>query len=121
MGLGRQGYAIDLVIHPMMWIRRDPDGQLLEVLESGATGEDALAESILHIEVARETDRSAMARLAENVERVLEEVRAAVEDWRPMRERTQALIHEVSTRPPPIDEDEREEAAEFLPWVAADH
>src|SRR5436305_427278 len=62
-----------------------------------------------------------MARLAENVERVLGEVRAAVEDWRPMRERTQALIHEFSTRPPPIDEDEREEAAEFLTWVAADH
>ncbi len=36
MELGRQGYAIDLVIHPVVRTRRDEDGNLLGVLEPGA-------------------------------------------------------------------------------------
>ena len=36
MELGRQGYVIDLVIHPVIRVRRDADGALTEVLEPGA-------------------------------------------------------------------------------------
>src|SRR5205807_10654003 len=45
MELGRQGYAIDLVIHPVIRVRRDPEGQLLEVVEPSADAPDAIAES----------------------------------------------------------------------------
>ncbi len=121
MELVRQGYGIDLVIHPVIWIRRDEDGQLLEVLEPGQTEPDAQPESILHIEVARETDREALPQLSENVERVLGEVRAAVEDWGPMRERTQSLIDEFDAQPPPVDAVELAEVKAFLAWVADDH
>ncbi len=121
MELGRQGYAIDLVIHPVIWIRRDDAGQLIDVLEPGGAEPDARAESILHLEVARETDRAALARLGENVERVLDEVRAAVEDWKPMRERTAMLVEEFEAAPPPIDPDELEEVKRFLAWVADNH
>ena len=121
MGLVRQGYAIDLVIHPVIWIRRDDDGQLLEVLEPGHTAPDARPESILHIEVARETDADALSQLSENVGRVLGEVRAAVEDWGPMRERTQSLIDEFDAQPPPVDAVELAEVKAFLAWVADDH
>jgi glutamate dehydrogenase len=121
MELGRPGYGIDLVIHPVIWVRRDDGGHLIDVLEPGGAESDALAESILHLEVARETDRSALARLGENIERVLDEVRAAVEDWKPMRERTTALIEEFGAHPPPIDADELEEVKRFLAWVADNH
>ena len=36
MDLARGSYGIDLVIHPVVRVRRDADGQLLEVLEPDA-------------------------------------------------------------------------------------
>jgi glutamate dehydrogenase len=83
MELSRQGYGIDLVIHPVIHLRRDPDGVLTDVLDAPAP--DAAPESILHAEVTREADDEARAGLGASVERVLGEVKAAVDDWRSMR------------------------------------
>src|SRR5438105_6689535 len=54
MQLGRQGFGINLVIHPVIWVRRDEEGHLIDVLEPRSDEKDAIAESILHIEVVRE-------------------------------------------------------------------
>jgi glutamate dehydrogenase len=121
MELGRQGYSIDLVIHPVVRVQRDHDGRLLDVIEPGATAPDAIGESVLHAEVVRERDPGELARLTENLERVLEEVRAAVEDWGPMREQTDRLIAELDAHPPPLDSKDVDEVKSFLRWVAADH
>ena len=51
-------------------------------------------ESYMHIEVDRQAD--GLDELAEAIQGVLAQVRAAVEDWQPMRERMQALIDEPS-------------------------
>jgi glutamate dehydrogenase len=121
MELARQGYGLDLVIHPVVWVRRDEQGRLSDVLEPGASGSSATAESVLHVEVAREPDEARLELLRENVERVLEQVRAAVEDWRPMRERTRALIDECEHRPPPASAEEIDEVKAFLAWVEHDN
>jgi glutamate dehydrogenase len=121
MALGRQGYGIDLVIHPVIKVRRDDRGELVDVLDPGADVPDAIGESILHIEIAREPDRQQLDRLHENIGGVLDEVRVAVEDWKPMRERTQALISEFEQRPPAVDTSELEEVKSFLAWLADNH
>ena len=121
MALVREGYGIDLVIHPVIWVTRDGDGRLTDVLEPNPDADDAIAESILHLEIAREPDRSRMEKLRESIDRVLDEVRVAVEDWKPMRERTLALVEEFEEHPPPIDQRELAEVKAFLAWVADDH
>jgi glutamate dehydrogenase len=121
MELGRQGYGIDLVIHPVVRVQRDRDGRLRDVIEPGANAPDAIAESVLHAEVVREHDPEKLARLAEGLERVLAEVRAAVDDWGPMREQTERLIEELEAHPPPIAAQDVDEVKSFLRWVAADH
>src|SRR5205085_1135302 len=78
-------------------------------------------ESVVHAEVVRERDRAELARLRENVERVLDEVRLAVEDWPAMRSRTEELSQELEHEPPPVDPNEIEEVREFLKWVPAHH
>ncbi len=100
MELTRQGYGLDQVIHPVIWMRRDESGRLLDVLEHRPGADDAgvLTESVLHVEIGRQSDRSRIGRLREQIERVLEQVRAAVEDWSPMRERALALIDELDGR-----------------------
>jgi glutamate dehydrogenase len=110
--LGREGHSIDLVIHPVIRVRRDPDGRMLEVLEPDAEAPDATAESVLEAEVVREPDPERLEQLRAGIERVLDEVRATVEDWRPMREKMLELAAGL---------DGHEEAAAFLRWVVDGH
>ena len=46
---------------------------------------DAIPESILHAEVGREHDRELLDELRRSIEQVLDQVRAAIEDWQAMR------------------------------------
>ena len=78
------------------------------------------AESYMHIEVDRQADGH--DELAEAVRGVLAQVRAAVEDWQPMRERMQALVQELGQASPPgVDPAEIEEARALLAWVSDHH
>ena len=123
MQLGRLGYGIDLVIHPVMKVRRDAEGHLTEVLEHDAPApEDAIRESVVHVEVGREHDRALLDQLRATIDRVLADVRAAVEDWQEMRSRTQVLIDEFDQHPPPtIDPALVDETKAFLGWLAEDN
>jgi glutamate dehydrogenase len=122
MDLNRRGYGIHLVIHPVMRIRRDASGHVIEVLEPDAESDDAVAESILHAEVGREHDLGKLDELRRSVERVLDQVRAAVEDWQQMRGRAQALTDELDESPPTgIDTPTVEETKAFLTWLADDN
>jgi len=120
MAFERHGYGIDLVIHPVIRVRRDQDGRLTGVLAPGSDDPDATAESVLHAEVTREPDPDARERLKEGVERVLREVRAAVEDWSAMRARVDEIIAELDARPPPIDPEEVSETKALLRWLGED-
>jgi glutamate dehydrogenase len=122
MELARQGYAIDLVIHPVIRVRRDAHGQLSQVLEPGAPAKDAIAESILHAEVVREPDPAELKKLRRDVERVLQEVDAAVEDWQAMRERAREVAEALGHHPPAaIERRELEETKAFLAWLTEDN
>jgi glutamate dehydrogenase len=120
MELHRQGLAIHLVIHPVMRIKRDADGRLVEILQA-ADAQDAVGESILHAEVDRVRDPAQLQALEEGLERVLGEVRAAVRDWKAMRERAVEIAAEIGADPGPTDEREATEASEFLTWMAENH
>jgi hypothetical protein len=122
MDLTRKGYGIDLVIHPVMRIRRDEKGHIVDVLDPDAESDGAIAESILHAEVGREHDRKLLDELARSIEKVLDQVRAAVEDWQAMRGRTDALIQELADHPPgPVEQATTNETKAFLHWLANDN
>ncbi len=73
--------SIDRVLHPVVSTRRDADGRLIELLadESGAR-----RESIIYMEVER-ADAKQRRNLVEELEAMLADVRAAVEDWPTMQ------------------------------------
>ena len=118
MELSRQGYPIELIIHPVMRVVRGAEGELAEVLEPGAVSFGFVTESVIHVEVARESDLERLSVLQAGVELVLEEVRAAVEDWAQMRAKTTALATELRRQAPPIGPHELAEAEWFLAWLA---
>jgi glutamate dehydrogenase len=121
MELSRQGYVIELLIHPVMRVVRDREGILVEVLSPEATSQSATAESVLHIEVVREPDPDRLAVLQAGIELVLAEVRTAVEDWPAMRARAGELARDLTHRPPPCDAHLLSECGAFLRWLAQDN
>ena len=122
MELAREGHPIHLVIHPVIRVRRDADGNLLDVPDPAGDLTDTVAESVLHVEIAREPDPAGQEHLQRQVERVLREVHAAVADWHAMRGRAETLIGEIDEREPPgLDSAGLDEAKAFLHWLTHEH
>ncbi|WP_156722402.1 NAD-glutamate dehydrogenase [Streptomyces apocyni] len=123
--LSRQGRGIHVVIHPQVFVRRDVTGKLVEVLPDGVTGDghDTLTESWIHVEIDRETDRSDLKQITADLQRVLSDVREAVEDWGKMREAALRIADDLPSEPTADDLRDREveEARELLRWLADDH
>jgi glutamate dehydrogenase len=121
MELNRQGLTIHLPVHPVLTVRRDDDGTLLEVLPDGAPPGAGLRESVIHVEVDRQTEPAVLERVRGGIERVLADVRAASEDWAPMRERVREILTRLSEEPPPVDHEELAEARALLEWIDQGH
>jgi glutamate dehydrogenase len=118
MELGRHGYGIHLLIHPVINVRRDEEGELVEV---APRGDEQTAESVMHVEIDRQSEPRELDALRGHLVRVLGEVRAAVEDWSRMREWAHELITELDEQPPPVDRTEVEEAKALLAWLDDGH
>jgi len=123
MELARHGLSARLIVHPQLRVRRSVDGAMSQVagLVNGAdAAHDELAESWMHIEVARLADGEAKV-LADDLQRVLHDVRVSVEDWSRMRARAlslaQALRDEPAERPGAGRTADAETAA-LLGWLA---
>ncbi|MGI8940416.1 MAG: NAD-glutamate dehydrogenase [Actinomycetota bacterium] len=116
--LNRHGLGIHLVVHPMIAVSRGDDGALLDVLEPGQeNAEGSIPESFIHVEVDRQTDQDFINELKNDLERVLGDVRAAVDDWQEMLERVHRVNTELDERPPPVDPEHVTEAKDFLKWI----
>jgi glutamate dehydrogenase len=106
---------IHAVVHPVLRVSRDADGNLTAL---GAHGTHA--ESVMRFEIDRLAEEE-LAPLGKAVEVALADVREAVGDWRAMRDRMLAIADELASRELPLKPEEVAEAREFLQWVAAEH
>ena len=120
MEVNRQGLTLHLLIHPVLSVRRDSNGNLGEILAAHADG-SARLESMIHVEVDRRTEPEALARLHDGIVNVLGDVRRAVEDWRRMTMRVEEAIGANEKQPPPLDPQRTAEELAFLRWLADNH
>jgi glutamate dehydrogenase len=121
MELNRHGLGIHLVVHPVVAVRRDEQGHLREILQLDDESDDVLRESLVHMEVDRQTEPEVLERLHDDLDRVLADVRAAVEDWPRMRERLQEIVNDLDADPPPVGSEDIAEAKALLQWVHDDN
>jgi len=117
MAINRHGFGIHLIVHPVLRVRRDAKGVLEAVVEE----ENAPSESWMHVEIDRCSDREMLAALEAEVAQVLEDVRRAVEDWRPMVKRVDAAIAELEPARRHMDLEAWHEVVAFLHWLQDDH
>ena len=98
MELGRHEVALHLIVHPQLRVRRDVTGALREVLglvDGDRPTHDEIAESWTHIEIAQLPD-AVSDTLQQDLERVLGDVRVAVEDWPRMQAKAVHLAEQLS-------------------------
>jgi glutamate dehydrogenase len=123
MELNRRGYSIHLMMHPVMRVVRDGSGDLQETLPPDS--DRGMPESVMHVEVDQRTESAVLDELRENIQRVLGEVRVAVEDWSAMRERAREISAELRDGGDgdlsSVTDDDRREVRAFLEWLEDDH
>ncbi|WP_028652787.1 NAD-glutamate dehydrogenase [Nocardioides halotolerans] len=125
MELSRQLRDVHVVIHPGFDVVRDITGALQSVraVSDGALEPDgeAVRESWMHVEIDRLPDGDDPDAIVEDIQRVLRDVREAVEDWGKMHSQVEAIVADLRSSPPPLDAEEVRQAAELLEWLANEH
>ncbi|MDG4795915.1 NAD-glutamate dehydrogenase [Micromonospora sp. WMMD1082] len=120
---------VHLLVHPLVVVRREPLGRLVEVA-ADVEPDDAisgdLVESWMRIEIDPVRGPEERDKLRRELQRVLTDVREAVEDWPKMRQRALSLADELaaartSDNRPPVPEKDITDSVELLRWLAHDH
>jgi glutamate dehydrogenase len=124
--LNQLEHSVQLVLHPVVEVVRNDDGtrrsmRLPDDVYDEDTPEGVKRESYMQIEVERIFQAGEVERTLEAVEATLTDVRAAVDDWRAMRERLAEIMEGWEQDPPPVSEEEIGEAKRFLDWLDDDH
>ncbi|HWN40733.1 MAG TPA: NAD-glutamate dehydrogenase domain-containing protein, partial [Thermoanaerobaculia bacterium] len=78
------------------------------------------AESVMHVRVSAQPAARHEA-IRTRVEAVLEDVRAAVDDWNTIRARCWTIVAELEKNPPPLPRREIAEGISFLEWLVDNH
>ncbi|MFC6884140.1 MULTISPECIES: NAD-glutamate dehydrogenase [Actinomadura] len=120
MELSRHQLATHLIVHPLLGVDRDVAGHLKGFRGKQDDTAD-IDESWIHIEVDRTSDREQLDALERDLQRVLHDVRVAVEDAPKMSARTGEIAEEIKRNPPPLSEGERGEGVELLEWLGDGH
>src|SRR6476620_7221393 len=92
--INRQGLTLHLIAHPIYAVERDAQGKLKSIAPR-AQSPEAPRESWMHVEIDRLVDAEQRDALVAGIERVLADVRAAVQDWKPMLARMQQATAEL--------------------------
>ncbi len=119
--LMRLDLTVFLVIHPTIKVRRDARGERLDVAGETAEGVDVIRESFMHIEVNRQSGTERLEEIRAAVAAALEDVRMAVDDWQPMREKMKSIIKGLESHQAGMSDEDFSEARDFLNWVCADN
>jgi len=118
--LHRQNLRIYQVIHPLLQITRDGQSKITGIENFHNKNTGAL-ESIMQFHVTyveKEEDRQALAR---GLCTVLEAVRLAVADWKPMVARAEETVHGLGEAPNKYNKKTRQEVQDFMRWMKDNH
>ena len=94
MEINRLGLATHLTVHPVMNTRRDAAGGLMEILPSDVS-QSGPSESVMHVEVDRQTAPEKLAELEAGISCILGDVHRAVEDYPRMKRHMNRAVAEI--------------------------
>ena len=116
IALQELGYTGHLLIHPILKVLRNETGHIVKM-----EGTEGSAESWIHIEFDRESDKNRLALIQQTIEHALSELVACVEDWPKMVNAIQKEIITLESMPSHLDSSEIVEGKAFLQWLLEDN
>ncbi|MCB9947084.1 MAG: NAD-glutamate dehydrogenase [Rhodospirillaceae bacterium] len=116
-----RGLTVHLVIHPIVAAERDADGNLVALRDPHDAANGTISESFMHVEVDEQTSAKDLEAIADELRRVLADVRVAVEDWATMRTRVSDTIGALKGRTLPLPTEDVDEVVAFLRWLDDNH
>jgi glutamate dehydrogenase len=122
MAINRGNRTAHWIVHPLMSVTRDAQGKVMGVSSAAAAtaaGRHDPVESLIQVECDRIVSSTEQLALVSELERVLCDVRAAVQDWRAMLERAQAMAGAASSSS--LSVTGRQEGVDFLRWLEDRH
>ncbi|MFO1262606.1 MAG: NAD-glutamate dehydrogenase [Rhodoferax sp.] len=123
MAINRGNRTAHWIVHPLISVTRDAQGKiqtLTSAAQAGAEGRTDPVESVIMVECDRIVRAQDQQALCDEIQRVLGDVRAAVQDWRPMLARAQAVAA-AAAQSSLLSDTGRHEGVEFLRWLEDRH
>ncbi len=121
MELNHQGLTNHLIIHPIFDIKRTAKGDLKEINATFNGRSEKGAEVLIHVEFDRLSDLGRLEEISQKITEVLDNVRAATEDWRACLEQVKLARKSLEKKVKGISKQSAKEAMEFLDWLVDDH
>jgi len=118
--LNRQELTVHLVVHPVIAVKRSKDGKMEGLSSTAKPSKRAVSESFMHLQVTEQSGKR-LQELAKDLERIIKDVRCAVEDWAQMRQTMSSIIDELDKSPKRIAAEDVNEAQDFLRWAHNNH
>ncbi len=115
MEINRHGFANQLLLNSLYWIKRDAEGVLLAI--SLTEQPDYQCECVVHIEIERIADASILQSLSDDLHKILGDIAAVTDDWQACLQVMQSAIVDLSTENTP----ELTESRAFLEWLQQNH
>ncbi|MBB3330383.1 glutamate dehydrogenase [Halomonas campaniensis] len=120
--LNRRGITVHAIHNAVLATERDGKHRLKRVASPRDAKAPEARESLIVIEIDRHSDAAVLQDIQTSLHDVLVDVRTAVADFEPMRERVEAALEELRAGcPPQTDPDDHREAIAFLEWLLHDN
>ncbi len=111
----RQGFIIHETMHPILHVERDSKGKLKRLAEE--EGKHTTRESLIVFVLSALPDGMMEAQLKGDLLGVLQYIRHAVVDWKPLLAQLDRVVEYVASLEKGVDLAERDEAVDFLTWL----
>ncbi len=113
----KHGIDVNVFVHPIVPVRRDEDGTLIDAPAEPAEGR---AESWMHIELHRIADPDFLTVLESEILAVLDDVGVCVADWQAMRDQALQIASDLEGKFLPVPDKDVHDTIELLRWLAED-
>lgn len=116
--LNRLQVAVYLIVHlGGIKVNRDRDGNVIKMVSIQSNEDADLIEAPLYFEIERQQDPKIIKNLKTNLERILRDVKLAVNDLDKMKEAVQQSIREIKNVRLGLNDDDADESCQFLQWL----
>ena len=117
--LSELGLGVHSIVHPVIHVQRDRRGRVVGFFPTA--DDKGEPESIMHLQVDKQTDPERLRLIEHRLEVALRHVSQAVEDWAAMRDRLTDSVEKLGDWAPKTDAADLEESEAFLTWLRDDH